>query len=193
MKGLTWRIVKHAKLVPYKEWLKHAVNWTVINETHYETSRGKGSERKYDSGSSHVVTGKEVSGYCRQIGTQHEKPSFLRLLLSNVPGHIMWHLCLPGHDSSNSCPQKSGVDLSPLGPSKFLMDSGSLKSLRKSWTVLRGTMKQWSPVYARKKTRDIQKATEKIKLSVLFYLRWAPVVDKNFLHDTPGIYERKEI
>ncbi|KAJ7384142.1 hypothetical protein OS493_023470 [Desmophyllum pertusum] len=65
------------------------------------------------------------------------------------------------------------------------MDSGSLKSLRKSWTVLRVTMKAMVACIREKKDTDIQKATEKINYQFYSYLRWAPVVDKNFLHDTP--------
>ena len=36
-----------------------------------------------------------------------------------------------------------------------------------------------------KKDTDIQRAAEKINYPFYDDLRWAPVVDKNFLHDTP--------
>ena len=37
----------------------------------------------------------------------------------------------------------------------------------------------------------MQKAAESIKFGVADYLYWAPVVDKNFLHDTPHVLRKK--
>ncbi|KAJ7384148.1 hypothetical protein OS493_023476 [Desmophyllum pertusum] len=75
--------------------------------------------------------------------------------------------------------------LSPLSKGLFHQAIAESGSLRKSWTVLRATTAQWSPAYARKKDTDIQRAAEKINYPFYDDLRWAPVVDKNFLHDTP--------
>ena len=42
-----------------------------------------------------------------------------------------------------------------------------------------------------KTASDMQKATESIKFGFVNHVYWAPVVDKNFLHDTPQVLRKK--
>ena len=42
-----------------------------------------------------------------------------------------------------------------------------------------------------KTVSDMQKAAESIKFFFVNYVYWAPVVDKNFLHDTPQVLRKK--
>ncbi|KAJ7384141.1 hypothetical protein OS493_023469 [Desmophyllum pertusum] len=80
---------------------------------------------------------------------------------------------------------ESGVDLSPFATQPVSYGLRFAKELAQKLDCVTSDHEAMVACIREKKDTDIQKATEKINYQFYRYLRWAPVVDKNFLHDTP--------
>ena len=102
------------------------------------------------------------------------------------------HLLSPlSRDLFHQAIPESGVDLSPFAIQPTSFGLRFTKELAQKLNC--GSSDHYAMVSCmRSKTAsDMQKAAESIKFGFVNYLYWAPVVDKNFLHDTPHLLRKK--
>ncbi|CAH3129352.1 unnamed protein product [Porites lobata] len=102
------------------------------------------------------------------------------------------HLLSPlSRDLFHQAIPESGVDLSPFAIQPTSFGLRFTKELAQKLNC--GSSDHYAMVSCmRSKTAsDMQKAAESIKFGFVNYLYWAPVVDKNFLHDTPQVLRKK--
>ena len=99
---------------------------------------------------------------------------------------VSLHLLSPlSRDFFHQVIAESGVDFSPFAiqPTSF-----GLRFTKELAQKLACGTSEYSAMVAcmrQKKAMDIQKAVESIRFGFIDNIYWAPVVDKNFLHDTP--------
>ena len=86
---------------------------------------------------------------------------------------------------------ESGVDLSPFAIQPTSIGLHSAKELAQNLGCPKGDHSAMVACIRDRNATDIQKASESLSLLFIDYLRWAPVVDKNFLHDTPRNLRKK--
>ena len=102
------------------------------------------------------------------------------------------HLLSPlSRDLFHQAIPESGVDLSPFAIQPTSFGLRFTKELAQKLNC--GSSDHYAMVSCmRSKTAsDMQKTAESIKFGFVNYLYWAPVVDKNFLHDTPQVLRKK--
>ena len=87
---------------------------------------------------------------------------------------------------------ESGVDLSPFATQPTSRAIRFAKELAQKLDCTTSDHKSMVDCIRGKEGLDIQKAAKLIKDPSHQYLSWAPVVDKNFLHDTPRNLRKKE-
>ena len=88
---------------------------------------------------------------------------------------------------------ESGVDLSPFAIQPILFGLRFAKEIAKKLDCPTRDHKAMVDCIREKKASDILKASGSITYRFYDHLSWAPVVDKNFLHDTPrDLRENKE-
>ena len=80
---------------------------------------------------------------------------------------------------------ESGVDLSPFAIQPTSFGLRYTNELAGNLNCPTGDHSEMMACIRQKETKKIQDASKKITLSSVEYLDWAPVVDKNFLLDTP--------
>ena len=80
---------------------------------------------------------------------------------------------------------ESGVDLSPFAIQPTSLGLRYADELAGNLNCPTGDHSEMMACIRQKETKKIQDASEKITLSSVEYLDWAPVVDKKFLLDTP--------
>ena len=101
---------------------------------------------------------------------------------------VSLHLMSPlSKDLFHRAIAESGVDLSPFAIQPVSFGLRYAKDLAQKLDCSTGDHNEMIACIRAKKATDIQQASESIILSYHFYdyLLWAPVVDKNFLPDTP--------
>ena len=102
------------------------------------------------------------------------------------------HLLSPlSRDLFHQAIPESGVDLSPFAIQPTSFGLRFTKELAQKLNC--GSSDHYVMVSCmRSKTAsDMQRAAESIKFGFVNYLYWAPVVDKNFLHDKPQVLRKK--
>ena len=102
------------------------------------------------------------------------------------------HLLSPlSRDLFHQAIPESGVDLTPFSIQPTSFGLRFTKELAQKLNC--GSSDHYAMVSCmRSKTAsDMQKAAESIRFGFVNYLYWAPVVDKNFLHDTPQVLRKK--
>ena len=102
------------------------------------------------------------------------------------------HLLSPlSRDLFHQAIPESGVDLSPFAIQPTSFGLRFTKELAQKLNC--GSSDHYAMVSCmRSKTgSDMQKAAESIRFGFVNYIYWAPVVDKNFLHDTPQVLRKK--
>ncbi|KAL9966487.1 hypothetical protein ACROYT_G024569 [Oculina patagonica] len=87
---------------------------------------------------------------------------------------------------------ESGVDLSPFAIQPVSLGLRFAKELAQKLDCTTGDHSAMVACIREKRDTDIQKASESIVYPFYDYLRWAPVVDKHFLLDTPRNLRKKE-
>ena len=101
---------------------------------------------------------------------------------------VSLHLMSPlSKDLFHRAIAESGVDLSPFAIQPVSFGLRYAKDLAQKLDCSTGDHNEMIACIRAKKATDIQQASESIILSYHYYdyLLWAPVVDKNFLPDTP--------
>jgi len=96
------------------------------------------------------------------------------------------HLLSPlSKDLFHQAIAESGVDLIPVAIQPTSIGVGFAKELAHKLDCTNSNHNAMVACIRDKSAAEIQKATETIKHGVIDHLRWAPVVDMNFLYDTP--------
>ena len=102
------------------------------------------------------------------------------------------HLLSPlSRDLFHQAIPESGVDLSPFAIQPTSFGLRFTKELAQKLNC--GSSEHYAMVSCMrsKADSDMQKAAESIRFNFINYISWAPVVDKNFLRDTPQVLRKK--
>ena len=99
---------------------------------------------------------------------------------------VSLHLLSPlSKDLFHQAIAESGVDLSPFAIQPPSIGLRFAKKLAEKLNCVKSNHNAMVACIREKKVKDIMEASELIEYPFIDYLMWAPVVDKNFLHDTP--------
>ncbi|XP_073237031.1 neuroligin-4, X-linked-like [Porites lutea] len=102
------------------------------------------------------------------------------------------HLLSPlSRDLFHQAIPESGVDLSPFAIQPTSFGLRFTKELARKLNCGSSDHSAMVSCMRRKTASDMQRAAESIKFGFVNYIYWAPVVDKNFLHDTPQVLRKK--
>ena len=102
------------------------------------------------------------------------------------------HLLSPlSRDLFHQAIPESGVDLSPFAIQPTSFGLRFTKELAQKLNCGSSDHSAMVSCMRRKTASDMQRAAESIKFGFVNYIYWAPVVDKNFLHDTPQVLRKK--
>ena len=102
------------------------------------------------------------------------------------------HLLSPlSRDLFHQAIPESGVDLSPFAIQPMSFGLRFTEELAQKLNCGSSDHSAMVSCMRSKTASDMQKAAESIKFSFINYINWAPVVDKNFLHDTPQVLRKK--
>ena len=102
------------------------------------------------------------------------------------------HLLSPlSRDLFHQAIPESGVDLSPFAIQPTSFGLRFTKELAQKLNCGSSDHSAMVSCMRSKTASDMQKAAESIRFSFINVINWAPVVDKNFLHDTPQVLRKK--
>ena len=99
---------------------------------------------------------------------------------------VSLHLLSPlSRDFFHQAIAESGVDFSSFAIQPTSFGLHFTKELARKLACSTSEYSAMVACMREKKAMDIQKASESIRFGFIDHINWAPVVDKNFLHDTP--------
>ena len=102
------------------------------------------------------------------------------------------HLLSPlSRDLFHQAIPESGVDLSPFAIQPTSFGLRFTKELAQKLNCGSSDHSAMVSCMRSKTASDMQTAAESIRFSFINVINWAPVVDKNFLHDTPQVLRKK--
>ena len=106
---------------------------------------------------------------------------------------VSLHLLSPlSKDLFHGVIAESGVDLAPFAIQQISIGVRNSKEVAEKVKCPSSDHKAMVGCLQEKKAADIQKASDAVNLRFIDQPKWAPVVDKHFLHDTPRNLRKKK-